>query len=310
MRARQPRVMCPEHKAREALGHRAAHLQSGARDEPMKIAYVCTNYNNSHDTISAIRSLRKGDAVNCRVVVVDNASEQREQQILRQFCSTDNSTDLVCSEVNTGYFGGLNIGLEQIARTAPNCDVVVIGNNDLLFPKDFVQSLKGVTKTLEKYPVVSPDIVTVDGQHQNPHVIEGISNFRERVYDLVHANYWLAVAIRKGAQLLHRFVRRGDEDNYETAMEIEQGHGSCYLLTPRFFSDYGKLWAPTFLFGEEYFLSLQLKRKGEKVYYEPGVSVTHVWHSSLRHLPSRKQWELAKAAHAVYRKHNPIRKVS
>ena len=272
----------------------------------MRIDYVCTNFNNSDDTIAAVNSLRNGDGRDCRVIVVDNSSTESELAKLRNFCDGDSLVTLVSLETNVGYFSGLNVGLDELSKCEGPIDVVVVGNNDLLFPADFCASVEKIAHRFDRYSVVSPDIVTSDGDHQNPHVIHGISRLRELMYDLFHFSYWFALVTRKIVALLGGVVRRGDEDQHATAMEINQGHGSCYLLGPLFFEKYGSLWAPTFLFGEEYFLSLQLERQGEKVFYDPGVTVTHAWHSSIQNLPSRRQWELARNAHLIYRRHNPI----
>ena len=272
----------------------------------MRIAYVCTNFKNSTDTVAAVCSLRAGDARDCPVFVVDNASGGSHIQLLRELANHDERVEVLELPENVGYFRGLNIGLAKMRESYPDIDVVVAGNNDLLFPADFICSIRAISDRFKSYAVVSPDIVTTEGQHQNPHVISGISTVREIMYDLFHSSYVFATAMTLMTSLFGRFVRRGDEDQHGTGMEISQGHGSCYLLGPRFFSDFGELWAPTFLYGEEFFLSLQLERQGQRVFYEPAVQVTHVWHASVATLPNRRRWELARTAHRIYREHNPI----
>jgi len=274
----------------------------------MRVAYVCTNYNNSNDTVAAVHSLRVGDGAECPVVVVDNASEMAEREKLRVLSEGDKNVHVIELETNVGYFSGLNVGLKVARELIPDADVIVAGNNDLLFPVDFAASIDAISDRFESYAVVSPDIVTIDGQHQNPHVISGISSVREIMYDIFYSNYVLALAMTKISAVLGRFVRRGDEDQHGTGMEITQGHGSCYLLGHRFFRDFGEFWAPTFLFGEEFFLSLQLERQGQKVFYDPAVKVTHVWHAAVGKMPSRTRWEMSQTAHRIYRANNPIRK--
>jgi len=272
----------------------------------MQLAYVCTNYNNSKDTVSAVRSLRAGDGTDVPVVVVDNASEKSEVDILIELQSVDDNVRIIALDSNLGYFRGLNVGLAAVREDCPDIDIIVTGNNDLLFPNDFLASVEAAFVDFAAHAVISPDIVTAEGEHQNPHVISGVSKLREVVFDIYHSNYQLALAIRWLAARLGKRARRGDEDNFETAMPIVQGHGSCYLLSRKFFDEFGELWAPTFLFGEEYFLSLQLARKKQQIYYDPRVQVTHLWHASINKLPSRRQWELSRVAHRIYREHNPL----
>src|ERR1700676_135036 len=107
---------------------------------------------------------------------------------------------------------------------------------------------------LRLHPVICPDIVTLDGIHQNPHVIERISRIRELVYDIYYSYYYVALLIRRLASLTARFTDRTDETEWSVRRLIYQGHGACYVLGPAFFRNCAELWAPTFLMGEEFFL--------------------------------------------------------
>jgi GT2 family glycosyltransferase len=269
----------------------------------MKLAYVCTNYNNSSFTLAAVDSLMANAGHDIAVVVVDNASRPDEVAQLRPLAQRHPSVRVLEHAQNTGYFGGLNIGLRALRATRPDIDWVVAGNNDLAFAADFCDSVERIAPALKAHSVIAPDIVTLDGEHQNPHVIAGISATRELFYDLYYANYHLGRLIYKLAKLFPRLSERSDEQQWQVARPIYQGHGSCYLLTPRFFSQFTELWAPTFMMSEEFFLSKQLKDVAEQVYYDPRIRVTHHWHGSLQQIPSRRRWEMARDAHREYRKY-------
>lgn len=271
----------------------------------MKIGYVCTNYNNSAFTIAAVDSLSKNAGHDIRIVVVDNASREEEVGKLRPLTARDPRVQVIESKENLGYFRGLNAGIAAM-RQQDGIDWMVVGNNDLEFPADFCDRIERQQAEYRSHSVISPDIVTLDGEHQNPHVIARISPVRELFYDLYYSNYYLGLLMYKAAKLFPRATRRGDEDHWQTARPIYQGHGSCYLLTPRFFSQFSELWAPTFLMAEEYFLSLQLHRVGEQVYYSPAISVTHHWHGALQDVPSKLRWNMSRAAHREYRKYVKI----
>lgn len=272
----------------------------------MEIAYICTNFNNSALTVSAVKSLRRAKGHRVRIVVVDNASRPEEVEILRRLSEEDGEVELIANPENVGYFRGLNIGIKASRTRYPDINWMVVGNNDLNFPADFCDKLERQTGIFCSHSVVSPDVVTLDGEHQNPHVISRISTIREIFYDLYYTNYWLGMFIYKVAKIFPRATRRGDEDQWQIAQPIYQGHGSCYLLTPKFFSQFDELWSPTFMMSEEMFLSLQLKQVGEQVFYSPEISVTHHWHGSLQDLPSRSRWNMARDAHHEYRKYVKI----
>ncbi|MCO4095147.1 MAG: glycosyltransferase family 2 protein [Acidovorax sp.] len=269
----------------------------------MKIAYVCTNYNNSHFTLAAVDSLMRNDGHDIEVVAVDNASVEPERAKLRPLAQQYPSVQVIESPDNTGYFRGLNLGLQALRAKRPDIEWVVVGNNDLEFPADFCDLLERNATRLEAHSVISPDVVTLDGEHQNPHVIAGISTVREIFYDLYYSNYHLGRLIYKVAKMFPRVSERTDEEQWRVAQPIYQGHGSCYVLGPRYFRQFKELWAPTFMMSEEFFLSKQLQDAGERVWYEPKIRVVHHWHGSLEQLPSRKRWDMARDAHREYRKY-------
>lgn len=267
----------------------------------MELGYVCTNYNGSSFTRNVIGSLRRISGHKIFVVIVDNASDPADLASIASL--EDEQTTVLRMKENLGYFSGLNAGIRHLRKTNPNCKWMVVGNNDLEFPEDFCSKLEGILPEIERYPVTSPDIVTKDGLHQNPHVISHISKFREIMYDVYYSNYYVGLALHALAKRFRRISDRADELQWQTARSIYQGHGSAYILGPRFFEEFQELWAPTFLMSEEFFLSKQLGDKGYAVYYDPRVTVNHLWHGTLRDLPSRRRWEFARDAHRVYRQY-------
>jgi GT2 family glycosyltransferase len=269
----------------------------------MKISYVCTNYNNSSFTLKAVDSLMRNAGHDIEVVVVDNASRPDEVAKLRSLVQKYPAVHVIEHPANNGYFRGLNIGLHDVRHRRPDIDWVIAGNNDLEFAPNFCEKLARIAPVIRAHSVISPDIVTLDGNHQNPHVISSISSIREIFYDLYYANYHLGLIIHKLAKMFPRVSERTDEEQWQMPQPIYQGHGSCYLLTPRFFSQFSELWAPTFMMSEEFFLSKQLKDVGEQVYYTPEIQVTHHWHGSLANIPSRSRWNMARDAHREYRKY-------
>ncbi len=269
----------------------------------MKIGYVCTNFNNSAFTLKAVESLLSNTRHTYEVVVVDNNSNHSEVALLKPLSENLRNVAVIFNASNAGYFRGLNIGIKTLRAKHPDIEWMLVGNNDLEFPADFADRLASAAHKLKAYPVVSPDVVTIEGEHQNPHVISGISTIREIFYDLYYANYYLGIVIQKVAKLLPKLSERSDEDQWRVPRPIYQGHGSCYLLGPLFFEKFADLWAPTFLMSEEYFLSKQLSDAGFQVFYEPSIQVIHHWHGSLEKLPSRQRWSFARDAHREYRKY-------
>jgi GT2 family glycosyltransferase len=272
-----------------------------------RVGFVMTNYNNASYTRGAVESLAKSpDWAECDVAIVDNNSTPEDVDALRRLQQEHPRVHLVLNESNLGYFRGLNVGLRYLREREPALNLIVVGNNDLVFPPDFVSALWANAALLERHWVIAPDLITLDGVHQNPHVLNAISKPRQAVYDLYFASYPLALSIRWIARITRRFTSRTDTGAHRIAGPIYMGYGACYILGPQFFRNFSELWAPVFLMGEEYFLSKQLGDRGQQVYYEPSIRVQHYDHASIDKLPSRQMWLVARESHRVYRRYERL----
>lgn len=268
----------------------------------MKIGFTFTNYNNSRLSIQAAQSIaaNHGDC-EYEIVLVDNASIDAERQILATPGELPARCTVLWNACNVGYFDGLNLGMAALHDRAPHYDAIVIGNNDLVFERDFFDGLKRRSEVLAHQSVVSPDIITLDHEHQNPHVISGVSRFRELVWDLYFSNFMLSRLISWAARQARSVVGRKDHQAHANEGPIYQGYGACYIMTPQFFKKYGRLWSPGFVMGEEFYLARQLATRGEQMYFVPDIPVRHHDHATVSKLPSRRLWEMTRQYHRIYR---------
>ena len=274
----------------------------------MKLGYVCTNFNNSLFTRAAIASLHAGGrGTDVHIVVVDNQSRQDDVAALRQVAAAYPNVELILQDENVGYFPGLNVGIRAMRRQHPEVEYLVVGNNDLEFPPDFLDQVDRYGQILEEWAVVAPDLVTPEGVHQNPHVLHPISRVRRTIWNVYYASYVGAAVIRRVAHLTRRLTARAENatgsELHRVAQPVEQGYGACYLLGPAFFRHFEAFSAPTFLMQEEFFLYEQLKRIGQLTYYDPRFVVGHAGHATMGKLPSRRHWSLARDAHRIYNRY-------
>lgn len=271
----------------------------------MKIGFVFTNFNNSKYTVDLLESLSKlepsVEIEICKIIIIDNNSEESEKKILRKAISKYELVHLIESEENLGYFKGLNLGINYL-KSLHETDVMIIGNNDLFFESDFLENIYKSKNKIDDNLVVSPDIITLDGIHQNPHVIKDLGRLRLFVLDLFYLNYNLALLIKWISIKTKKITERTDYKFSAEARFISEGYGACYILGSKFFKNFNELWSPTFLMGEEFFLKKQLESKGFFVYYEPTIKVLHHDHAAVGNLPKRKFWEISKESHLVYKK--------
>lgn len=271
-----------------------------------RAGFVFTNYNSSNYTREVVASVyASGGSRRDEVVVVDNASSAADVAALKVLTQAFPRVHLLLNSENVGYFRGLNLGIALLRTMSPPIDRIVVGNNDIVFPKSFFDALANSGEILEYHSVVAPDLVTLDGVHQNPHVLFPISKARKLVWDVYFVSYGAAVLIRQLARFTRKFSVRPENavgsGLFQNPGPIEQGYGACYILGPRFFKHFAKLCAPTFIMQEEFFLTEQLRIIGEKPYYDPNFIVLHYDHASVQQLPSRRHWELSREAHHIYK---------
>lgn len=268
----------------------------------MKIGFVFTNYNNSLLSIQAAKSIARNHGIcDYEIVLVDNASIEKERLILAEQGVLPSGCTVLWNTSNVGYFDGLNRGMDVLFEGASDFDLIVVGNNDLVFERDFFESLMARSQALVHHSVVSPAIMTLDHEHQNPHVSSGISRFREIIWDVYFSNFWLSQLIGWTAQQARAFFGRKDYLAHSEEGPIYQGYGACYILTPRFFQLFKRLWAPGFVMGEEFYLARQLAAQGEKMYYIPDILVHHHDHATIGKIPSRHLWKMTRHYHGIYR---------
>lgn len=268
----------------------------------MNIGFIFTNFNNSDFSVKAVDSVEASDAAGSPILIVDNNSDDLNVDILKELEKNFENVVVFYNQANVGYFSGLNTALDKVGELYESVKYWVVGNNDLTFSECINKQVCKLDDLANSYPVISPRITTLDGEPQNPHVINGISKFREVVYDLYYSNFYLSKLIDIVARVTRTISDRSDEREWKNAQEIYQGYGACFILTPLFIKEFERLWAPTFLMYEEYFLSKQLSDKGYRIFYTPVVEVFHHCHASTGELPSRFKWDISRKSHKLYRK--------
>ncbi|MDH1213494.1 glycosyltransferase [Pseudomonas chengduensis] len=266
----------------------------------LKISLVTVNYNSSVYTKGLLESLLPFSDFIDKVIVVDNASSKEEvdflNDIVKEFLDRIDVVTIL-SEVNTGYFGGLNIGLDALDKTG--LDGVIVCNNDLVFNGDFFVTLN--SKLIEDdVHVICPSVITVDGVYQNPSMSDRPSRLRTLFYDIYYSNYYIGLCLLK----VWRYLGLGSDSRFIKDLverDIFIGIGAIYYLTSSYFSCNENLPNDTFLYGEEAFLAIQIKNSGGRQVYMPDIEVTHFESISTNKLPGFDKYFLNKKAYKKYR---------
>jgi GT2 family glycosyltransferase len=265
----------------------------------MEIAFICVNYNNSKITLEYILNVIKiKQNHRVKIIVVDNASDIKDVNQLETDIENlkTNAVLLLKSEHNLGYFKGLNLGIKCALDNGYN-QFQVIGNNDLEFYNDFLDVLERIE--IKDYELIlAPDVITIEGIHENPHVINKMSFLRKLKSEIYFSNYYLA-------KLITRFYssERKPKSFDSERKHIYMGIGALYVLTPNFFLNFDKLWDDVFLYGEEAILAGQICSVAGKIVYEPMLKCNHNESATTSKMETKYKYKIIQSSYKIYKKY-------
>ena len=269
-----------------------------------KIACIFVNYNNSQKSIDCIDSIlnqEEGDFEK-RIIIVDNKSVESEYEIVEEFCARNEKIELVSLMENIGYFPALNYAITKTIEDLDAYEFLIIGNNDLIFREDFFQTL-GEFETDSSMFVISPDIVNLDDNHQNPQIIVKYSLPQLVFLELYHFSYFFASLFGVMSRVMRFRSSQKSKPGFEKSQFISIGYGACYVLTKKYIQQIGELPSYLFLMNEENALSDLVFRNNGRIYYYNKLVVNHVEHSSVGQAPKSKLYKIAQKSYKISKKH-------
>jgi len=267
----------------------------------MRVKFVSVNFNSSAETIKFIESVSSlaSAAVHFEIVIVDNLSEESDLNSLQEYvCSCDMAVNLIVSDKNLGYFGGLNCGLSFSDNRA--FDYVLVGNNDVIFRDDFIEVLSA-SYFDDDIMVVSPDIVNNSGVHENPQLEYRASLAMKLAFKAYFSSYFMSILVFNFSKILKKLKFRKVFHQPISSRVIYQGSGAFYVLTKSFFKYYNLLDDRIFLWGEERLLANQVVERNAKTYFFRDLVVYHNENSSTSKLSSRRIWQINRKSYSIYK---------
>lgn len=269
--------------------------------------FICVNYNGASFTKSLLESLESmvvssGDLI--VLIIVDNDSVETDKLELKELKSAKVNIKLIESPKNIGYFPAMNLGIDYVKKNSHGS--IIIGNNDLKYRFDFIEVLKSLTLQSDIL-VVSPDVVTIDGVHQNPLSMKKLTKWQLLVEDLYYSNYYVSRFFINAKKLFVRLIGsekiRPVNQYVENEMIINRGIGACYLLTESFFNHFDRLDDRVFMWGEEALLSNQVQSVNGKILYVPKLVVEHFESGTVKKMLTRHKYEIVRQSYKVYREY-------
>lgn len=218
-----------------------------------ELSVITVNYNGLRDTERMIESLQKHLTILYELIVVDNGSvkdEASELQLKYPFIKT------IRSERNLGFAGGNNLGIRKASG-----NYLLFLNNDTYVQDDSFSCL-------------------IDAMKHNP-LLGGISPkimFADTGGGIQFAGYTPLSRITLRNHLIG--YREKDVGQYDHPRSTPYIHGAAMLIRREAIDKAGMMPDVYFLYYEELDWSLQIRREGFELEYNPSATVYHLESSS------------------------------
>lgn len=213
-----------------------------------KVVVIVLNWNGKKNTSECLRSLKRLEYPNYKIIVVDNASTDGSQEFLRRNFS---EITLIENEMNLGFGGGLNTGIIEAEKRC--ADYALCLNNDVVVDKNILTELIKVGELSTKIGGLCP----MEYYYDEPNRINcagGVIRFiRGRVFG-------------------HGELDRGQ---FNKVRETEILSGPAMMFKLKALLDVG-LFDTSYFYGpEDKDIALHLIKRGYKLVFVPAAKVWH-----------------------------------
>ncbi|HEC64580.1 MAG TPA: glycosyltransferase family 2 protein [bacterium] len=218
-----------------------------------KTYVVILNWNGEKDTEKCVLSMKKLKAKNFEIVIVDNNSEPKSVNYLRERFP---KIKIIENTKNLGFAGGNNVGIRFAKEN--RADYAIILNNDTKVKKGW---LKGLLDTVE-----SDVQIGIVGSKAMFMGSKGVIQ--------------TAGIIRKGDYYEDRGFGEKDEGQFDVEMELDAVSGVSMLINLSMPEELIYFDEKFFMYSEDIELCLRVQKHDYKVMYAPKSVFLHKFSAS------------------------------
>ena len=238
----------------------------------MKLSIVIINYNTFQLTCNCIQSLYdKITGLNYEIILVDNASKECNPDL---FLQKFPAITLVKSEINTGFTGGNNMGVDHSTG-----DYLLLLNSDT----ELINNAPGICLDyLLAHPAVG--MVTCQLLYPNGEVQYNCRKFRTIGWELaeVFPFFRLLSKERQGKLMLHHYF------DHQSFANCDWVWGAFMLFPKKIIAQLPKkkLSDDFFMYCEDTLWCWDFKQLGYEIHFLPEAKVMHIHKGSV----SKDKW--------------------
>lgn len=246
------------------------------------IGFVILHYNAIKETRDCIDSIiNKIDTPHYKVVVVDNASPNGTgKELYNEFLSY-NKVEVILSKDNLGFARGNNLGFMRL-KNENHWDFICMLNNDTCIIQENFLEVIIKEYQMSKFGLLGP-LIFLNNNTYNPIDYHGpkYRNIKRSLIGLRIARVLNCIGLRnvfiKLSSMIGIRVREDfkEEPGLFVRHENIKLHGCCWIFSPKAITEINGLNPITFMFREEEFLYLEMRKKGLKTVYNPDLKIRH-----------------------------------
>lgn len=278
----------------------------------MKIDFATINYNTYSHTENFIKSLIESfkfssKDLNINIYIGDNGPDD-QTELIKAFIEKIRHKVIfidVKRLSNNGYFGTLNDLLTL--NNLNNSDALILGNNDIIFKKDYILNLETLILSSEKFKdsfCFVPRVETENKFDDNPRFEKKYPLSKFFIQRISYSSFLIFQVINKIKKLKLIFKRifiknRLEPLNDKKVKRIFLPVGVQFIFINPPFSY--RLPKKTFLYGEESFISMQALENYKYIYHYPKLHIFHSVSASVSFKSLYIRWKLLKQSFTINR---------
>ncbi len=244
--------------------------------------FIILNYNGYNETEKLVSSICKWDfsKYNFQIIIVDNCSEDKSFEFLRNHFQKIDRVDVIQTERNGGYSYGNNFGASYAIKKY-NPHYIIISNPDVEIEQEMVIQLISSFNYDERIAMCAPVMKAIDGSYS-------IHSQRLPTY----YDDFQACSLRYKPKTII-------DNNYQTLnpdgnmIITEMVPGSFFVIRADVFSEIGMFDDNVFLYCEERIIGNKLKSKGYLVITRADLFFIHLHAVTIkRTMNTYKSWKI------------------
>lgn len=249
------------------------------------VSFIILHYKNLKDTIECIESIQKLKTKEKKnIVVVDNHTlDEKGLQKLKEY-----TEDIILLQENLGFAKANNKGCKYAIEKYHPSFLCVINNDTVITQEDFIERINQIYKETG-FDMLGPYIECKEGSGSvNPYqplkTKEEVEKEKKNQQKLlkVYQSPVLYFLLTLGIKIKRLFkkrdpMRNGKKREFDVAL-----HGCALIFSKKYYEKFEEVFYPnTFLYHEESFLYLRMKKYHLKTVYDPDISIVHKEGASL-----------------------------